>query len=150
MICFETQRMIAKSEMNIQNGVLTEKESNDRPKDILSLQPSTGLESAFIFYSKDDKSVRICHIQITHKRNRFEVSYGTEEKFRRQGYMKEALACLIDWIFSNTNELVIWGLPNGEESEHILQTSRFTYYGPYEKSTSMKWYRIEKPSKEGA
>lgn len=150
MICLETKRMIAKSEMNVQNGNLTEKRSSNNAKDILNLSPTTGLESTFVFFDKNDNDSKICHIGITHKRGRFEVSYGTEEQFRRQGYMKEALACLVDWIFTNTDEPEIWGLPNGEESEHILKICHFTYYGLYEKSSSMKWYRIEKASKEGA
>lgn len=150
MICFETKRMIAKSEMIIQNGNLAEKRSSNNAKDILHLNPMTGLESAFVFFDKVDNGVKLCHIGITHKRGRFEVSYGTEEQFRRQGYMKEALAHLVNWIFTNTNEPEIWGLPNGEESEHILQTSGFVYYRPFKECPTMKWYRIENPAKEEA
>ncbi len=148
MICFETERMIVKSDMVVQDGTLKEKESQNSPMDILRIIPTTGLESAFVFYDKADGCTKICHIGITHQRERFEVSYGTEPSFRRHGYMKEALASLVDWIFANTNEPAIFGLPNGPESEHILQKSGFNCVGLYEDNPSMKWYRIAKPSKE--
>lgn len=148
MLCFNTDRMLAKTEMQIINGMLVNGNVQSGPVDILHLRKSTGLESAFVFYEKMGNNAQICHISITHKRDRFEVSYGTEEHFRRQGYMKEALSQLVSWIFSNTCETEIWGLPNGEESEHILQTCGFLYYAPFEKDASMKWYRIEKPFME--
>lgn len=149
MSYFETERMIAKSEMVVQNGTLKGKDSPNSPMDdILHIHPMTGQESAFIFYNKADGCTQICHIGITHQRKRFEVSYGTELNFRGQGYMKEALASLVNWIFANTNETEIFGLPNGPESEHILQTSGFSCVGSCEENLSIKWYRIAKPSKE--
>lgn len=142
MLCFKTERLIAKSEMIVADDRLVEKEAEPAIIDILNLKKRTGLESGFKFYDKADETVEICHIGIIWTRNRFEVSYGTEEAFRGKGYMKEALAYLVDWIFANTKEPEIWGLPNGIVSEHILSSNGFTYYGPLENNPSMKWYRI--------
>lgn len=52
-----------------------------------------------MYYNKD-KSETICSIGFNDKH---EVSFETNKKYRRQGYMKEALISLIDWIFENTN-----------------------------------------------
>lgn len=145
MLCFNTERMIAKSEMSIVSGNLIDTLPQNSSIDIFNLQPRTGLESCFRFYNNSNESIEICHIAIIGTRNRFEVSYGTETEFRRKGYMKEALAQLVNWIFFNTREKEIWGLPNGRESEHILQSCGFSYYEPFEEDTSMKWYRIENP-----
>lgn len=142
MICFQTERLIAKSEMRIVEGRLLKKESEPVTIDIFNLKKTTGLESGFKFYDKEDENVEICHIGITWQRERFEVSYGTEPQFEGRGFMKEALSYLVSWIFANTEEPVIWGLPNGTVSEHILSINGFTYYGPLESNPSMKWYRL--------
>ena len=148
MLNFETERLIAKSEMMIVDGKLVENTLEPTIIDVLNIKKTTGMESGFKFYDKTDVSVEVCHIGIIWQRNRFEVSYGTEEAFRGKGYMKEALAYLVDWIFANTKEPEIWGLPNGIVSEHILSSNGFTYYGPVENYPSMKWYRILKPNKD--
>lgn len=142
MIRFQTERLIAKSEMIVADGRLVEKETEPAVIDIFNLKKRTGLESGFKFYDKADETVEICHIGIIWQRNRFEVSYGTEKTFEGQGFMKEALSHLVNWIFANTKEPEIWGLPNGIVSEHILSSNGFTYYGPLENNPAMKWYRI--------
>ena len=146
MISFETERLIAKSEMIIVDGMLIEEETEPVIIYILNLKKRTGLESGFKFFDKADETVEICHIGITWQRNRFEVSYGTEKTFEGQGFMKEALSHLVNWIFINTKEPEIWGLPNGIISEHILSSNGFTYYGALENNSSMKWYRILNPN----
>jgi len=145
MICFQTERLIAKTGMIVVDGRLVEKESGII--DICNLKVITGLDSGFIFYDKVDENIKICHIGITWKRGRFEVSYGTEKAFEGRGFMKEALSHLVDWIFANTKEPEIWGLPNGTVSEYILSSNGFTYYGPLENDPSMKWYKISNPNK---
>ena len=143
MISFKTERMLAKSEMQVIDGKLLCKESVTSPISLLSLQPKTGLESCFRFYSLEDEQSEICHIAIIFSRNRFEVSYGTEEAYRNNGFMKEALCGLIDWIFKHTNEHEIWGLPNGPISERILNSCEFEHHGFVETNPDMKWYKIE-------
>ena len=146
MICFQTERLIAKSEMIVADERLVEKEAEPTVIDIFNLRKRTGLESGFKFYDKADETVEICHIGIIWQRNRFEVSYGTEKTFEGQGFMKEALSHLVNWIFVNKKEPEIWGLPNGIVSEHILSSNGFTYYGALENNSSMKWYRILNPN----
>lgn len=146
MISFETDRLIAKSGMTIVDGKLLECKTDQTVIDIFTIKKTTGLESGFMFYDKVDETVEVCHIGITWQRNRFEVSYGTKAAFRGRGYMKEALSYLVDWIFANTKEPEIWGLPNGIVSEHILSSNGFTYYGPLENTPSMKWYKILNPN----
>ena len=146
MIRFQTERLIAKSEMIVADDRLVEKEAEPTVIDIFNLRKRTGLESGFKFYDKADETVEVCHIGITWQRNRFEVSYGTEKAFEGQGFMKEALSHLVGWIFSNTKEPEIWGLPNGIVSEHILSSNGFTYYGALENNSSMKWYRVLNPN----
>ena len=146
MIYFETERLIAKSEMTVVDGKLLERTSEPTVIDILNIKKTTGLESGFMFYDKADENVEVCHIGIIWQRDRFEVTYGTEKVFEGQGFMKEALSHLVDWIFTNTKEPEIWGLPNGIVSEHILSSNGFVYYGPLENYPSMKWYRILNPN----
>ena len=146
MISFETERLIAKSEMIVADGRLVEKETEPTVIDIFNLKKRTGLESGFKFYNKTAESVEICHIGIIWQRNRFEVSYGTEKAFEGQGFMKEALSYLVNWIFANTKEPEIWGLPKGIVSEQILSSNGFTYYGTLENNSSMIWYRVLKPN----
>lgn len=148
MITIETERLIGKSELEVINGKVSFFEKSIEHLDLLGIKPATGMEHGFIFYLKEQTEVMVCHIGIIYTRNRFEVSYGTEEQFRQQGYMKEALDNFVCWIFANTDELEIWGLPNGAESEHILQTCRFSSYGVYEDNKSMEWYCVKRPSKE--
>lgn len=148
MITIETKRMIGKSELEVIDGKVNYSEKHNKSLGLLDIKPATGMEQGFVFYLWEQPKTCVCHIGITYARNRFEVSYGTEEQFRRQGYMKEALGSFVGWIFANTDELEIWGLPNGAESEHILQTCHFANYGIYEDCPSMKWYRIKRPSKE--
>ena len=148
MIEIRTKRLIGVSDMEVVSGKLNTIKQIERNNviNLTNLKSTTGKESGFLFYDKEDTSVLICHIGITWVRGKFEVSYGTEEQFRHLGYMQEALSQLVSWIFSNTTENEIWGLPNGSESEHILKTCGFSYYGAVENIASMKWYRIENTS----
>jgi RimJ/RimL family protein N-acetyltransferase len=141
MIEFLTKRLIAKSDMRVVDSKLVPYETDISDIDILNLLPRTGRESGFLFYDKDNKETLICHIGITLKRSRFEVTYCTIECFRKQGYMTEALSGLVEWIFKNTDVTVIWGIPNGEESQRILERCGFVFYENISDS-SLKWFCI--------
>ncbi len=136
----ETERLIGLSDLAIENGLLTCQPQTDNVINLLELKPSTGRESAFLFYEKKKKKALVCHIGITWKRGRTEVSYGTENDFRRLGYMQEALIGLLNWIIDNTEEDKIWGLPNGAESQHILEKCGFVYYGKDEAAPTRDWF----------
>lgn len=140
-----TSRLIGKTEMMLVDSNLISKDnfSNDKItlENILTLQPCTGKENGFCFYDKNNQDVLICHIGITFQRDKFEVSYGTEEPFRNKGYLTEALLGFIDFIFSKTNESMIWGLPNGVVSQHILEKCGFKYVC---EENGIRWFALER------
>lgn len=143
MLTIETPRMVGYSEMTVEDGLL---QCIPRPEgilDIISLKPLTGRESAFIFYDKYNPNAMICHIGITWKRSRTEVSYGTESPYRQKGFMQEALVAFLKWFTTNTSENAIWGLPNGDESKHILEKCGFIYHSKVEEHDSCSWYVYE-------
>lgn len=105
---FKTKRLLVKFKPCIQDGKFNFENSYSNKKiDILNLQPSDPEHMTFQFYSKEDNT-NICHIALTNKRGKLEVSYGTEPFFRNKGYMTEALAFAVKWIFENTTEDSIW------------------------------------------
>ena len=121
-----TKRLIGFSDLVIDNGRLLSKPINESIS-ILQLKPKTGKESGFCFYDKNNQDVLICHVGITNQRAKFEVSYGTQDEFRNKGYMSEALDGFVSFVFTKTNELIIWALPNGDISQHILEKCKFKY-----------------------
>jgi RimJ/RimL family protein N-acetyltransferase len=145
MIKIETDRMLGLSDMSISEGKLV-----GAPKreiiDLLTIPVTTGREDAFRFYLKDQPDVEVCHIGFTPARDRFEISYGTELEFRKKGYMTEALQALTEWIFVNTAEGEIWGLPNGQQSQRILERCGYSYC---KEDTSYDWYVKRRSDHEG-
>ena len=135
-----TERLVGYSDLVVENGHLVPKKIRESVN-FLNLKPRTGQEEGFVFYDKDDQNILICHVGITTKRERFEVSYGTEESFRENGYMLEALNGLIDFIFSKTNEKIIWAIPNGEISQHILEKCGFRYFV---EENGIRWFALER------
>lgn len=141
MIKIQTKRLVGFSDIVVENGCIkSDFVPQNATMNLLSLKPTTGMEQGFVFYSIDDPRNMICHIGLTFQRNKFEISYGTEPPYRRKGYMTEALVAFAGWLFENTSNVEIWALPNGAESEHILQKCGFLFIDHYEKNSSMKWY----------
>lgn len=140
MYRIETKRLVGLSDMTVENGCIAIQTQSYDAIDILELKPSTGRESGFLFYEKNNMNVLVCHIGITWKRGRIEVSYGTESDFRKQGYMQEALRGLLNWIIEETNEDKIWAIPNGEESKHILEKCGFVFFGKVETDLMRNWF----------
>ncbi len=143
MFTIETSRMVGYSDIIVENGQLKCAQQSEEQNDIFSLKPSTGREAAFVFYEKENPDARICHIGVTWQRNRTEVTYGTETPYRQKGFMQEALVAFLKWFTTNTSENIIWGLPNGDESTHILEKCGFSYYGKFEEDPSYSWYIYE-------
>lgn len=142
MIKEYSKHMICKSEMTMKNGIpIPPAEQIFSRMNLLNLQPTTGMEYGFMFYDKDDKE-NICHIHFENKRREFEISYGVEEPFRGNGYMKEALLFFINWIFANTAIDHMYALINNNPvSQHILQVCGFAYE---EHDTHGDWFVIYK------
>ena len=149
MIEFNTERLIAKSDVQIVNSELITANSNNAVIDLLKLERTTGRESGFVFYDKNKTDIKICHIGFLRKRGKFELSFGTEIEYRRMGYMYEALVNTIDWLFKHTNENIIWAIPGNYASEKLLKKCGF------KKSTSeqineFKWYALTKDDTKSA
>ena len=139
MIEIKTKRLIGRSDMHIEDKHIVYRQKNNAIN-ILNLKEATGQETGFCFYDLNSPEIEICHVGISCTRNRFEVSYGTEEGYRHQGFMIEALNSFTHWVFEQTDKNEIWGLPNGPESQHILEKCGFAYWGPVENTNSSKWF----------
>ena len=125
-----TERLIGISDLSIDNGLLKAAYPESYEPDIFS--ETSGfpeLADKFKFFTKDNLTDEICHILVLWKREKKpEVSYGTNDPYRGNGYMQEALNGFLQWVRENTDEKEIWGLPNGdhkEESQYILEKCGF-------------------------
>lgn len=144
MISFETDRLICESDLCIEKGKLVECQK-DYTINILNIKPTNGKENGFVFYSKASKTTLVCHVGIIYTRGRFEVSYGVDNEYLRgQGYMTEALKSLCKWLFDNTDQDVIWALPNGpckDASIRILEKCNFI---PSDVENGLVWYELRR------
>lgn len=141
-----TEHMIVKSNMQISDGKFVFKSLESSGKiSLLDLKPSVPEDTGFIFYDSE-QNVLICHVGITNKRERLEVSYGTEEPFRNKGYMTEALSFVVTWIFDSTTENQIWALPNGPISKSILEKCGFIDCGSDDSYQNINWFKLERAS----
>ena len=131
-----TKRLVGFSDLVIENGHIQSKPINEQGS-LLQLKSITGKEEAFCFYDKNDQDILVCHVGITDKREKFEVTYGTVEKFRNRGYMSEALDGFVNFVFAETNEPIIWALPNGAISQHVLEKCKFKYVC---EENGIKWF----------
>jgi len=148
-ITFQTKRLLAAFKPCICNEKFVfDFPCQNRKIDILNLEFSNSKYSEYMifqFYSKED-TTHICHVMLINKRNKLEVSFGTDEKFRRQGYMTEALTAAIKWIFNNTIEDSIWAIPSNKISQTVLEKCGFKYHSPVQNCPSSHWYIIERVS----
>ena len=144
MISFETERMVCESDLCVESGKLV-KPPRKTNIDLLNLKPATGQEGGFAFYHKELQGMLICHVGITCARGRFEVTYGVDnESFRNRGYMTEALKSLCKWLFSNTEQEVIWALPNGEYKEASTRVSEKCNFKASDTENRLIWYELRK------
>jgi len=140
MIKFETEHLLAQTEMKIVDGKLVPKINSNI--DILNITITSGRESGFIFFDKNHPDALICHIDVITKRGKFELSYGTEKKYQCQGYMTEALSALTKWIFTNTNESEIWALiTDNSISAKVLSKCGFVMNSIFERSA---WFVLKR------
>lgn len=143
MHTIQTDRLIGFSDLSIESGLLKAVYPESYEPDIFGGSSGlTGRESQFQFYTKNNLNDEVCHIIVMWKREkRPEVSYGTNDPYRGNKYMEEALTGFLEWVQNNTDEKEIWGLPNGEyksTSQHILEKCGFK---PSDKHASdLIWY----------
>ena len=143
-----SERLIMKSELIISdNGLLiSNKLGNDSASTIslLEIQPNKVETNGFTFYLKEKPSVQVCHIGISNHRKPFEISYGTEEAYQKQGFMSEALYMSLEWIFTHTKTEIIYGLINKNNMKSIKTAKRVGFYKTDETYEGEFWYAITK------
>lgn len=97
MIHFETSRLIIKTNLELDNGILVfPKQSGN----LIDLKPHKIEDGGFAVYLKETDNL-VCHIGIRSDRKPFELTIGTEDGYKRKGYMSEAHSAVIKWIFDN-------------------------------------------------
>lgn len=114
-----TTRMIMRTNLKFQDGHIVFPPPENKSVTILDLHPSNLEDSGFIFYSHNNEI--ICHIGIRTDRRACELSYGTEDAYRGNGYMQEAMETVLQILEENHVVDEISGLIcNNPISEHIL------------------------------
>lgn len=148
MITIETKRLIGKSDLEVVDGRVAFLEKNRNNFNLLSMKPATGMEQGFVFYLLEQPDELVCHIGITCARNRFEITYGTETKMRNSGYMTEAVAGFLEWLFTQTEVNKVWGFVpiNNEPSKSVLLNNSFI---ADEIEGSTQWFIRHRGEKNG-
>ena len=140
MICFHTPRLEAVSEMVVLNGKLLKKPDEKSDLGILNIQPSTGIESCFVFYDRNRTSTKVCQIAIVTHRERFELEWDTEPLYRCKGYMTEALSAWIEWTSKNTEESELWALIADDNTPSVKTAQKFSFIKADAYDSKSFWY----------
>ena len=125
MITIETERLILKTNCTVVDGEIVFPERKP-VESILDLKPAIAEDSGFAIYLKSGEHVG--HIAFDFKRDRFELSVGTEKQYQRNGYMTEAQKAAVTWIFKTCKTDSIWALLGGitdDASSKILERTGF-------------------------
>lgn len=144
MIEIKTRRLMLLSVISIENNVLILDENSDDTISLLRIKPTTGREQGFVAYLRDNPSEEVCHISFIRKRSRLEMTYGTEEMYRKKGYMYEAVCTVLKWFFENTSHERLWGYigNNNTDSRKLAQKAGFIKTEEYKDECC--WYVLEK------
>ena len=125
MITIETERLILKTNCTPVNGEIV----FPKKQTVISLEnlkPAIAEDSGFAIYLKSGECVG--HIAFDFKRDRFELSVGTEKQYQKHGYMTEAQKAVVPWIFENTKTDKVWAALGGitdVASRKILERTGF-------------------------
>ena len=57
-----------------------------------------------------NKGELVAHIGLRFDRKPYELTIGTEDGFKGQGYMSEAHTAIVEWLFENTDSELICAL----------------------------------------
>lgn len=76
----------------------------------------------------------VCFVGEPDENGEIEIGYGTYEEFRGQGYMTEAVACIIGWAKSQENVKSIFAqtAKDNPASFEILERNHFEKVGEVE------------------
>lgn len=143
MISVETLRMMGKCTLKVdsRDRILFD-EMLSAPIDILNLKPS--VVYGFVFYDKKVPKNMIFHLGLENKRGRVEISYGTEEEYRNQGYATEGVREAVRWLFSNTSEPEIYGLVCKSNIPSIKTLEKCGFSNKEKCGDDAYWYCISK------
>jgi len=72
-----------------------------------------------------------------------EIGYATYPEFRNQGYMTEALNCMVHWAFCQAHVQIILAETDKSNaaSQRILNKNHFQ---PFAESDTMFWWRLDR------
>ena len=112
--------------------------------DIINIKPATGEDGDFAFYCNGVDMYFVCRINITDKRNCFEILYDVKEEFWNQGYMTEALKAFCKWLFHNTDQNIIWALPGGIYKEASIKVLKKCNFIRSNREADQDWYELRR------
>lgn len=123
MIELYSNRLKICSNIELKDGKIVFRDSKGEI-DICKITPTTGLENGFVAYIDSDK---VCHVGFQIKSGFLEISYGTNDAFKKNGYMSEMLPIVLDWFFKETLETCIYARVNkgNEYSIKLLEKNNF-------------------------
>lgn len=144
MIQIETQRLIIRSNLCVDKGQLIPPAKQHEEISIFNLAPSKSEDAGFAVYLKSNESTQIAHFGFRSDRRDYELSYGTEELYRRQGYLYEALSNFLNWFFANINAESIYGLIGNDNIPSIKLAQKLGFQ-PCDEDEQCTWYELKKP-----
>lgn len=144
---FETQRLIIRTNLSFENSEVAIP-SKPNVVDLLKIQASKCEDGGFALYLKENNTF-VGHVSVTFTRKYFELTVGTEEQFRKQGYMSEALPICIDCIFQNSNVEKIYALRGNIEpvaSRKLIEKCGFERTDLEDRPDFEEWYVMKNTS----
>lgn len=145
MIEFNSERLIIRTSMFDEDGKIilsnsADSKSKSKEIDIIKLESNIVEEHGFVCYSSETSTEQICHITIHGELKSYEIKFGCEEKYRRQGYMTEALKRVMTWLKDNTEiETVFARIHKNPVSLRVLENNGFIFLENTIDSSG-KWY----------
>lgn len=146
MISFETERLIACSNMVLNEGELCEGIIPDLEGLEVFLndkyRKEYQLSNSFVFFDKNRIDVPICYISYFKKRDRYELHWETLEQFKKQGYMTEALTAFAKWMKENTEKEVLWALIDSNNVPSLKMAQKCGFGKTEDNITGTNWYKL--------
>lgn len=110
MIEIETARLRLYSDASVIDGVLVFSQKEQKDIDLTQIEPHKSQTSGFAICLKYDNTQQVGQFEFSNKRYENELSYGTNEPYRRKHYMQEAMEVFIPWFFQNASSTIIYGI----------------------------------------
>lgn len=144
MIRIETKRLIIKSNLCASKGQLIYPPKQQEGTSLLNLRPLATEDTGFAIYLKPDESAPIAHIGFRDDRRNYELTYGTEDAYRRHGYLYEALSAFLHWFFADIGVEIIYGLI-GNNNIPSINLALKVGFQPCGQDGNCTWYELKNP-----